>query len=53
MNWTLIVGIVLAAVRLIESIFQWYNSQETKNALQAIVAIIKNFLFDIETYKKK
>lgn len=53
MNWTLIIGIILAVVRLIESIFQWWNGPDTKNAFQAIVTIFKNFFLSIETYKKK
>jgi hypothetical protein len=53
MNLTAIIALVLAGVRLIESIFQWWNTQETKGALAAIVAIVKNFLLSIETYRKK
>lgn len=56
MNWAWVLGIIAtvqAVVRLVESIFQWYNTQETKTALEAIIAIIKNFLFDLETYKKE
>ena len=47
-----IIAIVLLVVRLIESIAQWYNKQETKGVIGAIVQIIKNFFLDIELYKK-
>ena len=50
-HWIGASAIVLAIIRLIESILQWWNTQETKTALQAMIKIIQNFLFDIETYK--
>jgi hypothetical protein len=53
MTFAGIVAIVLAAVRLIESIFQWWNAEGTKGVVQAVIAILKNFFLSIETYKKK
>lgn len=52
MNIATIIAIGLAVVRLIESIFQWANTQETKGVLDAIKTILKNFFVSIETYKK-
>jgi hypothetical protein len=52
MTLTAIIAIVLAGVRLIESIYQLVNTQEAKGIISALVLIVKNFLFSIETYKK-
>jgi len=53
MTFTAIVAIVLAAVRLIESIFQLVNTQEAKGLWSSLVLLFKNFFVSIETYKKK
>ena len=57
-NWLIVHWIgasatVLAVIRLVESIMQWWNTQETKGVVATIWQIFKNFLFDIEQYNYK
>ena len=47
-----IVGIILAVVRLIESINQLSAQPEAKTLIAQIIQVFKNFFIDIEKYKK-
>jgi hypothetical protein len=53
MSWTLIVAIVLAAVRLYESVKQLSETPEVKSVIGKIWQIMINFFLDVETYKTK
>lgn len=44
-----IVAFILAVVKLISAVLQWWNTQETQSVIAALWAIIKNFL-SIQTF---
>lgn len=46
------VAIILAVIRLVESINQVINKSDAKGIIAQIVALIKAFFLEIETYKK-
>jgi hypothetical protein len=46
-------GLVLTVVRLIESVCQLSQTPEAKTLLAKVIQVIKNFMLDLETYKKK
>lgn len=48
----LIWGGILTVIRLIESIYQLSQTPEAKTLKDKIIQVIKNFMLDIETYKK-
>ena len=52
MSWSLIVAIVLAGVRLYESVKQLSQTPEVTTVIGKIVQIMKNFFLDLEDYKK-
>ena len=51
-NWSLLVAVVLAGVRLYESVKQLSQTPEVTTVIGKIVQIMKNFFLDIETYGK-
>jgi len=53
MSISLIVAIILAGVRLYESVKQLAETPEVTTVIGKIIQIAKNFCMDIETYEQK
>ena len=52
LSWSLAVAVVLAAIRLYESVKQLSQTPEVTTVIGKIWQIMKNFFLDIENYKK-
>ena len=49
----LVWGLVLTVVRAVEAIYQLSKTPEAKTLKEKIIQILKNFFFDLETYKNR
>jgi len=53
LSWSLVVAVVLAAIRLYESVKQLSQTPEVTTVIGRVWQIMVNFMFDIENYKAK